>query len=39
MTTEDEHTVELGGSDSNVLSSGGWEVFSLGFLFLPAALL
>ena len=39
MAAEDEHTVELGGGYSDVLSSGWWEIFSLGFLFFPAAFL
>ena len=39
MTAEDEHTVELGSGNSDVLSSSWWEIFSLGFFFLPAAFL
>jgi hypothetical protein len=39
VATEDENAIKLGGGNSDVLSSGWWEVISLGFFFLPTAFL
>lgn len=39
MATENEHAIKLGRSNSNMLSSCRWEVFTLRFLLFPAAFL